>query len=284
MFKKIAILLEMIKFKHTVFALPFALMGAFLAAGGPPNYRVFIWVVAAMFGARTCAMGFNRIVDARFDGRNPRTAGRAIPSGKVKMGEAWAMVLIAAAIFFLACYELNRLTLLLSPLALGLTLLYSLTKRFTSFCHLVLGLALAFSPLGGYVAVSGSLSGFPYVLSLAVLLWVSGFDMVYACMDADFDRRTGLYSIPASFGSKRAFRLAALFHFLAFVLFLITGIESGLNYLFFIGLGVAALCLLYQHLIVKPDDLSRIQVSFFQMNGMVSLILFVSTWLALTVS
>ncbi len=284
MFKKIAVLLEMIKFKHTVFALPFALMGAFLAAGGPPSFRVFIWVVTAMFGARTCAMGFNRIVDARFDGRNPRTAGRAIPAGKVKMPEAWAMVLIAAAIFFLACYELNRLTLLLSPLALGLALLYSLTKRFTSFCHLVLGLALAFSPLGGYVAVSGSLSGFPYVLSLAVLLWVSGFDIVYACMDADFDRQAGLYSIPASLGSRRAFRLAALFHFLAFILFLVTGIESGLNYFFFIGLGVAALCLLYQHLIVKPDDLSRIQVSFFQMNGMVSLILFVSTWLALAVS
>ncbi len=284
MFKKIAILMEMIKFKHTVFALPFALIGAFLAAGGPPTGRVFLWVIVAMVGARTCAMGFNRIIDARFDAKNARTAKRAIPAGDVKMWEAWSMVLLAGALFFLACYNLNQFTLELSPLALGLTLFYSLTKRFTWLCHLVLGVALAFSPLGGFVAVRGSLSGFPYVLSLGVLFWVTGFDMVYACMDAEFDRQEGLYSMPAVFGSRGAFRLAAFFHFLAFLLFLITGIFTNLAFPYFIGLGLAAGCLIYQHMIVNPDDLSKIQVSFFQMNGLVSVILFLSTWLALAIA
>ena len=281
MFRKIVILLEMIKFKHTIFALPFALTGAFLAADGPPAARVVLWVIVAMAGARTCAMGFNRIIDARFDAKNSRMAKRAIPAGDVKMWEAWTMVLMAGAIFFLACYNLNQLTLMLSPLALGLTLFYSLTKRFTWLCHVVLGVALAFSPLGGFVAVRGSLSGFPYVLSLGVLLWVAGFDMVYACMDADFDRQEGLFSMPAVFGRKGAFRLAAFFHLLAFLLFLATGLVAHLSFPYFIGLSIAACCLVYQHTIVNPDDLSKIQVSFFQMNGLVSVILFFSTWLAL---
>ncbi len=281
MFRKIVILLEMIKFKHTIFALPFALIGAFLAADGPPTARVVLWVIVAMAGARTCAMGFNRIVDSRFDAKNSRTAKRAIPAGEVKMWEAWTMVLMAGALFFLACYNLNHLTLALSPVALGLALFYSLTKRFTWLCHVILGVALAFSPLGGFVAVRGSLSGFPYVLSLGVLLWVAGFDMVYACMDADFDRLEGLYSIPAAFGRKGTFRLAAFFHLLAFLLFLATGMFTHLSFPYYIGLSIAACCLVYQHTIVNPDDLSKIQVSFFQMNGLVSVILFFSTWLAL---
>ena len=179
MFEKIATMLEMIKFKHTVFALPFAFMGAFLAAGGVPTLMVFVWVILAMVGARTCAMGFNRIVDVRFDKKNPRTAERALAAGTVKMWEAWTMVILAAGLFFFACANLNPLTLQLSPYALGLTLFYSLTKRFTWLCHLVLGVALAFSPLGGFVAVKGSLAGFPWTLSLGVLFWVTGFDTVY---------------------------------------------------------------------------------------------------------
>ncbi len=281
MFKKISILLEMIKFKHTVFALPFAFMGAFLAEKGVPDAIVFLWVVLAMAGARTCAMGFNRIVDVRFDKKNPRTAERALASGKVSMAEAWAMVILSAALFFFACYNLNKLTLTLAPFALFLTLFYSLTKRFTWLCHVVLGVALAFSPLGGFVAVKGSLQGFPYVLSLGVLFWVTGFDMVYACLDADFDRDEGLYSMPSYFGRKNAFRLAVFFHVVAFVMFLSTGLVAGLNYFFFVGLAIAASCLFYQHIIVNPNDLSKIQVSFFQMNGLVSVVLFFSTWLAL---
>lgn len=283
MLKKISIMLEMIKFKHTVFALPFALMGAFLAAQGVPDAITFVWVVLAMGGARTCAMGFNRIVDVRFDRKNPRTAERALAAGTVKLWEAWAMVSAAGALFFFACYRLNHLTLILSPFALALTLLYSLTKRFTWFCHVVLGLALSFSPLGGFVAVKGTLIGYPYVLSLGVLFWVAGFDMVYACLDADFDREEGLHSMPSRFGRQNAFRLAVTFHAIAFGLYLATGIITGLNYFYFIGLAITAVCLFYQHLVVNPKDLSRIQVSFFQMNGIISLVLFLATWLSLIV-
>ena len=281
MFKKIAVLLEMIKFKHTVFALPFAFMGAFLAQGGVPGLRVFIFVVMAMFGARTCAMGFNRIADWKFDLANPRTAKRAIPAGEVKLWEAWLMVIVAGLIFFVACYNLNHLTLLLSPFALGLTLFYSLTKRFTWLCHVVLGVALAFSPLGGFVAVKGSLAGFPWMLSLGVLFWVAGFDAIYACLDADFDRRAGLNSLPSRFGRRRAFGLAVFFHVLAFILFAATGVFCGLNLFYYAGIIITGAALFYQHIIVNPRDLSRINMSFFAMNGIISLTIFAATWLAL---
>jgi 4-hydroxybenzoate polyprenyltransferase len=281
MLKKISAMLEMIKFEHTIFALPFALTGAFLAAGGVPSLTTFAWVILAMVGARTSAMGFNRIVDREFDRRNPRTADRALATGQVGMGEAWLMVVIAAFLFFFACANLNRLTLLLSPLALGLTFFYSITKRFTWLCHLVLGVALAFSPLGGYVAVNGSLEGFPLALSAAVLFWVAGFDTVYACLDAEFDRQAGLYSLPAYFGRQNAFRLAVGFHVAAFLLFTATGIRAGLNWYFYLGLAVTAAALFYQHLVVNPRDLSRIQLSFFTMNGLISMTIFAATWLAL---
>jgi len=283
MFKKIAILLEMIKFEHTVFAMPFALMGAFLAKRGVPDAATFGWIVLAMVGARTCAMGFNRIVDREIDRRNPRTAGRALPAATVHLWEAWLMVLLAGVLFFYACYNLNRLTLILSPFALSLTLFYSLTKRFTWLCHVVLGLALAFSPLGGWVAVSGTLVDFPFVLSAGVLFWVAGFDTVYACLDADFDSHAGLFSLPSRFGRKNAFRTAVAFHVIAFILFVITGMVSGLNYLYYIGIIFTGTALFYQHIVVNPKDLARIQLSFFTMNGLISLTLFVATWLSLVV-
>lgn len=284
MLEKLKILLEMIKFKHTVFAMPFALMGAFLAARGLPSAWVFLWVIVAMVGARTCAMTFNRIVDAKFDAANPRTAKRAIPAGEVSFKESWLMVLGSGALFFLACAMLNKLTLWLAPFALGLTLFYSLTKRFTWFCHVVLGVALAFSPLGGWVAVTGSLAGFPWVLSLGVLFWVAGFDAVYACLDANFDRDAGLYSMPAKLGRKNAFKIAVAFHMLAFLLFTLTGIFMQLNYFYYIGIIVTGAALFYQHFVVNPRDLSRIQVSFFTMNGLISLTLFLATCLSLATS
>lgn len=283
MFKKIAVLLEMIKFKHTVFALPFALMGAFLAGRTAPDGSTFGWIILAMVGARTSAMGFNRIVDRRFDQQNPRTTERAIPAGAVKVWEAWTMVLLASGLFFFACYNLNRLTLLISPFALGLTFFYSLTKRFTWLCHLVLGAALAFSPLGGWVAVNGSLTDFPYVLSLGVLFWVAGFDTVYACLDADFDRGAGLFSLPARFGREGAFKLAVLLHVIAFSLFALTGSQMALHSIYYLGLAVTAGALFYQHLIVNPQDLGRIKMSFFSMNGLISLTLFGVTWLDLII-
>ena len=283
MLKKISILLEMIKFKHTVFALPFAFMGAFLAARGVPEMATFAWIVLAMVGARTCAMGFNRIVDREFDKLNPRTASRALPAQTVKLSEAWAMVILAAGLFFFACYSLNQLTLILSPCALGLTLFYSLTKRFTWLCHIVLGVALAFSPLGGWVAVSGSLQNYPYVLSFGVLFWVAGFDTMYACLDADFDAGVGLFSLPSRFGRQNAFRIAVLFHVMAFILFVLTGILASLNFLYYSGIAITGAALFYQHIVVNPRDLSRIQLSFFTMNGLISLTLFVATWLSLVV-
>jgi 4-hydroxybenzoate polyprenyltransferase len=281
MLKKVGILLEMIKFEHTVFAMPFALMGAFLAKRGVPDAITFLWIVLAMVGARTCAMGFNRIVDRDFDRRNPRTANRALPAAAVKLWEAWLMVLAAGLLFFYACYNLNKLTLLLAPFALFLTLFYSLTKRFTWLCHAVLGLALAFSPLGGWVAVSGSLTEYPFVLSAGVLFWVAGFDTVYACLDADFDSEAGLFSLPARFGRQNAFKLAVAFHVLAFVFFLITGIVSRLNYFYYIGIAFTGTALFYQHIVVNPKDLAKIKLSFFTMNGLISLTLFVATWISL---
>ncbi|MFO7760822.1 MAG: UbiA-like polyprenyltransferase [Thermodesulfobacteriota bacterium] len=278
---KIAVLLDMIKFKHTVFALPFMLMGAFLAQGGVPGATVLFWVILAMAGARTCAMGFNRIVDADFDTQNPRTAGRAIPAGQVKQREAWTMVIISGLVFFGACYQLNPFTFFLSPFFLAITLLYSFSKRFTWLCHLVLGLSLACSPLGGFIAVKGALTGFPWVLPLGVLFWVAGFDTVYACLDVDFDRQMGLYSLPARVGRKNSFSIAACFHLTAFILFCLTGVFCGLNSVYYIGMVVTGGALVYQHLIVKPSDFSRINMSFFTMNGLISLTLFIFTWLSL---
>lgn len=281
MWRKLTTLLEMIKFAHTVFAMPFALMGALLAARGMPSLLVFFWVVMAMVGARTCAMGFNRIVDRRFDAANPRTAARALPAGQVSLFESWLMVVMAGLLFFFACFMLNALTLLMAPLALGLTLFYSVTKRFTWLCHIVLGLALALSPLGGWVAVSASFHGYPWVLSLGVLFWVAGFDCVYACLDADFDRKAGLFSMPATFGRRNGFRVAVAFHALAFALFILTGLQTGLNYWYYCGIAVTGIALFYQHLIVTPRDLSRIRQSFFSMNGLISLTLLIATCIAL---
>jgi 4-hydroxybenzoate polyprenyltransferase len=281
MLKKIGILLEMIKFKLTIFAMPFAFNGAFLAARGVPEPRIICWIIVAMIGARTCAMGFNRIVDWKFDGANPRTEGRALPAGEVKGQEAWAMVILAGLLFFFACYNINTLTLLLSPFALFLTLFYSYTKRFTAFCHIVLGVALAFSPLGGWVAVTGAFTDFPWVLSAGVLFWVAGFDTIYACLDAEFDRKAGLYSLPSRLGSVRAFRLAGFFHVLAFVFFALTGVAAQLNIFYYLGIVMTAGALLYQHKLVNPDDLSKIQLSFFSMNGFISVALFFATWLSL---
>jgi len=280
-FRKIVILLEMIQFKLTIFAMPFALTGAFLASRGVPKIDVLFWVILAMIGARTCAMGFNRIVDCRFDKDNNRTSKRALPVGAVHLWEAWLMVTLAGVLFFFACYQLNDLTLKLAPFALALTLLYSLTKRFTSLCHLVLGFALAFSPLGGWVAVQGTITHFPFVLSIGVLFWVAGFDTIYGCLDADFDRKSGLHSLPSKLGKQTAFRLAGIFHILAFVFFTLTGYQEGLNIFYYLGIVLTAGALIYQHWLVKPEDLSRIHASFFSMNGFISITLFCATWLSL---
>ncbi len=281
MMQRLRTFLEVVKISHTIFALPFALMGAFLAAGGPPSLATLGWVLVAMVGARTAAMGFNRIVDRKIDAENPRTADRALATGELSVANAATWVVASALLFVFACWRLNRLTLWLAPVALAVCLGYSFTKRFTWLSHIVLGAALAFSPLGGWVAVTGAFADYPSVLSLGVLFWVAGFDMVYACMDVEFDHGRGLFSLPARFGRRNALRTAAVLHLAAFALFLATGLLTDLGPVYFAGLAVAGVALVRQHRIISAEDLSRIQLSFFTMNGLVSLVLFFATWLAL---
>ena len=271
---------RMVKLSHTVFALPFALIGALLGARAAPEPAALLWLIVAMVGARTSAMGFNRLVDADFDAANPRTADRELPSGRIRRPHAWALVAGSAAIFLAACSQLNRATLLFAPAALGVAYLYSFTKRFTSASHLVLGLALALAPLGGFLALAGSAAGYPWWLSLGVLFWVAGFDTLYACMDVDFDRRIGLHSLPARYGPHAAFRLALTFHGLALAAFLATGWAADLGGAWFLGLAVAATAMASQHLLIRPTDLRRIRASFFTMNGAVSIVLLASTAVA----
>jgi 4-hydroxybenzoate polyprenyltransferase len=273
--------LETIKISHSVFALPFALMGAFLAAGGPPGWRVAGWTVLAAVAVRTAAMTFNRLVDRRIDAANPRTAARALATGAIPAWEAWTLVVLSSAVFVAACAALNPLTLRFAPAVLALALGYSLTKRFTALAHLVLGAALAMAPLGGWIATAGTLGGYPVTLSLAVIFWVAGFDVVYACLDEAFDRKAGLHSIPARLGRLGALRLARVFHVAAFAGFAWTGWHLGLGLPYVAGLVLAGLALAYEHAIVRPYDLSRIQVSFLTMNGLVSAVLFAATWLSL---
>lgn len=282
MLERIRVYLELVKFQHTLFALPFALMGAFLGAGGVPSVRVLAWVAVAMIGARTAAMAFNRLADRRFDRANPRTATRALPAGLARPAEAWAMVAAGSAIFVLACAELGPWPLRLAAPVLALAFGYSLTKRFTWASHLVLGTVLALAPFGGWLAASGAPAGYPWPLSAAVVLWVAGFDVLYACLDADFDRRTGLHSLPARLGERRALGLARLFHLVAFAGFLAAGLGTGLGAAYFTGLVLCGAALATQHLLVRPDDLSRVQLAFFTLNASISVTLFAATWLALS--
>jgi 4-hydroxybenzoate polyprenyltransferase len=273
--------LETIKVSHSVFALPFALMGAFLAAGGPPGWRVAGWTVVAAVAARTAAMTFNRLADRRFDAANPRTAGRALATGAIRPAEAWLVVAASAAVFVAACAALNPLTLRFAPVVLALTLGYSLAKRFTALAHLVLGAALALAPLGGWIATVGTFRGYPAPLSLAVVFWVAGFDVIYACLDEQYDRGAGLHSIPVRLGRAASLWLARGFHVLAFAGFAWTGWHAGLGLPYAVGLGAAGLALAWEHAIVSPRDLSRINLSFLTLNGVVSVVLFVATWISL---
>ncbi|MCA1816806.1 MAG: putative 4-hydroxybenzoate polyprenyltransferase [Acidobacteria bacterium] len=269
--------LEMIKIEHTLFALPFAFLGAVLAARGIPSAWQIIWITAAMVGARSAAMTFNRIADRDIDAANPRTRARAIPAGQLSLRFAWAFTITASALFFVAAAMLNRLTLLLSPVALASVLLYSYTKRFTSLSHLVLGWCLSIAPTGAWIAVRGSLdSPAPLLLSLVVLLWTAGFDVLYACQDYDFDRRTGLRSIPARVGVSRALWIARLLHAGAFAALVGLYLSVGLGWLALAGVVATAALLVYQHSLVRAEDLSRLNAAFFTTNAFVSVILFVT--------
>ena len=275
--EKLGTTLAMIKFEHTLFALPFAFLGAILAAEGLPGWRQLLWITVAMFGARSAAMTFNRIIDKDYDAANPRTAGRELPTGKLSVGFAWVFLYVSIIVFLIASYSLNWMTFALSPVALIFVLGYSYAKRFTAFAHLLLGAALAISPSAAWIAVRGSLwDEVPILLSLFVLIWTAGFDVLYACQDFEYDRSHGLRSIPARFGIKNALWIARLFHFQAFIVLLLLYLATGLSWVSLVGVIAVGALFVYQHLLVKAHDLSRMNAAFFTTNAFVSVILLIT--------
>ncbi len=264
----------MIKWEHSVFALPFALCGAMLAAGGFPSLHQFTWIIVAMVSARSAAMAFNRLADAQIDAANPRTRSRALPAGALTTTFVSGFVIVSCAMFVLAAWQLNRLAFLLSPVAIALLLLYSYTKRFTRWSHVLLGFALGVAPAAAWIAVRGSLDPRILLLTAAVTFWVAGFDVLYSCQDCDFDRRAGLHSIPRSFGIPRALWIARLFHVLMLLLLISLVAAFGLGKTAVLGILVVASLLAYEHSLVSASDLSRLNAAFFTMNGVVSVVFF----------
>jgi 4-hydroxybenzoate polyprenyltransferase len=273
-FRNLGTTLEMIKIEHTLFALPFAFLGAVLAAKGLPTPMQILWITLAMVGARSTAMAFNRIADRDYDARNPRTRMRAIPAGGLSVGFVLVFTIVGAALFLFAAAMLNRLTLLLSPVALASVVLYSYTKRWTLLSHLVLGWCLAIAPTGAWIAVRGSIdSPAPLLLSLTVMLWTAGFDVLYACQDYEFDCREGLRSIPARFGIAGSLWISRLLHLGAFAALVALYFVTHLGPLALVGLIATGALLIYQHKLVRADDLSRLNAAFFTTNAFVSVIL-----------
>ena len=274
-FKNLKLTLDMIKWEHSVFALPFALCGAMLAAGGVPAWRQLGWIVVAMVSARSAAMAFNRLADATIDAANPRTAIRALPAGLLTHGFVSTFVILSCGIFVLAASQLNHLTLMLSPVALAIVLLYSYSKRFTRWSHLFLGFALGIAPAAAWIAVRGSLDPRILLLTAAVTFWVGGFDVIYACQDYDFDRNHGLHSVPRYMGIKTALWIARLFHLTMLGLLIALVITFGLGKLAMTGVLAVATLLAYEHSLVRHDDLSKLNAAFFTMNGVISVVFFV---------
>ena len=273
--KTLVLVLETIKFEHTIFALPFAFLGAFLAARGFPGWETSFWIIMAMTGARSAAMAFNRLAD-RFDDRlNPRTADRALPRKLLSAQFVALFTLASSTLFIFSAWMLNELAFHLSPIALVIVLFYSYTKRFTSLSHLVLGLSIAIAPVGGWVAVRGEIHLAPFYVAAAVLFWVGGFDIIYACQDYDFDRKFGRYSWPSKWGIKTALRISALFHVLMMLLLIYAFSQFQLSLLSWVGLVLTGIGLIYEHSLVHPEDLSRLNAAFFTLNGLISVVLFV---------
>jgi 4-hydroxybenzoate polyprenyltransferase len=278
--KRVRLTLEMIKFEHSIFALPFALTGALLAIReGGLNVRALwgklVWIVVAMVGARSAAMTFNRLIDAEIDSRNPRTRMRHIPAGALSAAFGWSFLAVSSLVFIYAARELNSLCFKLAPLALGVVFFYSFTKRFTTFSHLVLGFALGIAPAAAWIAVRGSLDPRVLWLTAAVTLWTTGFDIIYSCQDYEFDVAERLFSLPRRIGVARALRVSQLLHILMLVCLLALVNDLDLGPLSLTGIVAVGLLLVYEHSLVKPDDLSRVNAAFFTMNGWVSVLFFV---------
>lgn len=277
----------MIKIEHTVFALPFAFMGAilgsFVVSNQLPTWAQIGWILLAMFGARSATFGFNRMIDRFIDAKNPRTAGRAIPAGLLKSSEVLIFTLICLALLLWASYQLSPLAFKLFPVALFMLVFYSYTKRFTWLCHVVLGLTIGLAPLGGWVAVTGQVDWAAFVFYLTIACWTAGFDIIYACQDIEFDQREGVYSIPARFGVARSLHIARAFHIVTAIGFVVLFFAANLSWWYLAGMILSYIILFYEHYIVTPKDLSRLQTAFFTMNGALSIVVFVFTFLDLVV-
>jgi 4-hydroxybenzoate polyprenyltransferase len=273
--QNLKITLEMIKWEHSIFALPFALCGAMLAASGIPAWHQLAWIVVAMVSARSAAMAFNRLADASIDAANPRTSVRALPAGLLSSSFVGAFVLISCAIFVLAASQLNRLTLWLSPVALAIVLIYSYSKRFTRWSHLLLGFALGIAPAAAWIAVRGSLDPRILLLTAAVTFWVAGFDVIYACQDYEFDRSHGLHSLPRHLGIPTALWIARFFHLAMLGLLVALVLVFALGKLAIVGVVAVAALLIYEHSLVRHDDLSKLNAAFFTMNGVIAVVFFV---------
>lgn len=274
MLRTIRTLLKAIRFEHTAFALPFALISAFVAARGWPRGYELAWVLVAMVGARTAAMAFNRLADRDLDRQNPRTADRALVTGALSAWQLWALLSAAAAAYFLAAAMLNRLCFVLSPFALAVLLGYSYTKRFTVWGHWILGLSLGLAPIGAWMAIRAEIALAPLVLCLAVTTWTAGFDIIYACQDIAFDRAKGLFSLPARWGVRPALVVSSLNHLLTVWFLVLFGSLTGLSWLYFAGVVILVPVLWYEHYVVRPDDLSRAELASFVANGVFSIVLF----------
>ncbi|GIP37473.1 4-hydroxybenzoate octaprenyltransferase [Paenibacillus sp. J31TS4] len=287
MVKKIKIFLEMIKIEHTVFALPFAYMGALLGAyvmnGELPSWGQIGWITLAMVGARSAAMGLNRVIDRVIDKKNPRTAGRAIPAGLLSSKEVYLFIIVSFVLLFVAASKLSTLALQLMPIAVFMTVFYSYTKRFTWLCHLFLGLTIALAPLGGWVAVTGSVNLTALVFYFTIAFWTAGFDVIYACQDMEFDQKEGLHSIPSRFGIAQSLALAKVFHLVMGIGLIALYFMTDLSWWYFTGIMIAYFLLIYEHLLVSPKDLSKLNTAFFTMNGVLSIVVFAFTLLDLVV-
>jgi 4-hydroxybenzoate polyprenyltransferase len=274
LFRNVGITLEMIKWEHSVFALPFALCGAMLAADGVPSLRQLLWIIVCMVSARSAAMAFNRLADQEIDGANPRTKMRALPAGHLSRQFVLAFIVVSCTIFVIGASQLSRLTLLLSPVALAVVMIYSYTKRFTRWSHLVLGFALGIAPSAAWIAVRGSLDPRILILTAAVTCWVGGFDVLYACQDYEFDCETGLHSVPRYFGIKNALLTARLLHVVMLALLVALVITFQLGWIAVVGVVAVAILLGYEHSLVSHDDLSKLNAAFFTMNGVISVMFF----------
>lgn len=272
--RRIKTTLDMIKFEHSVFALPFAFMGAFLAERGIPHWDKLLWILIAMISARSVAMAFNRLVDREIDAINPRTRQRALPSGKVSPTWVRGFIIFWAVVFVFSSYNLNRLVFCLSPVALAIVMVYSYAKRFTWFTHIFLGIADGIAPLAGWLAIKPAIEATPLCLFAGVAFWVAGFDILYGCLDYDFDRKEGIYSIPARFGIKNALYISIFFHMLTIICFFAVGVAARLTPVYFYGMVFVSLLLLGEHLIIKPHDFSRINMAFFTINGFIGIAMF----------